>query len=408
MNHIKPLGKYYSNESIATTEYETNNGTSATSVDGSIICAWNISDFENQVIAETTDLNGLTVVAKADTTIAIDENSKTADGISFTKRLKLGGPGSPTVRHLKFDVAGPAKIKIFRLSSSSSSDRKLAVAAGSFDNVIAQLDAHGKPATTLDYDSLEYTGEATTIYLYSRYGGVNLYAIYVFGPILVSSISLNNSSLDLKVGESVTLSAIIKPDNATNKNLEWSSSDSSVVSVSNGVVSALSAGTCIVTAKTTDGSNKTATCNVTVKKHPQTIEWNQDLSSIMCGGELVELLATFSSGLPIVFSSSDENVASIFDMGNAVYLNPVNSGMAKITATQAGDNYYEATSVAKDVNVIDPSGVESIMVDNSKYVIHTISGICIGVFSKEEYNSFIKNKPTKGIYIVNGKKVGMK
>ncbi|MCQ2113480.1 MAG: leucine-rich repeat protein [Bacteroidaceae bacterium] len=223
-------------------------------------------------------------------------------------------------------------------------------------------------------------------------------------PILATSISLNKTSSELFIGDSMTLIASISPDNATNKNIEWSSSDNSVVSVSNGFVSALSSGTCIVTAKTTDGSNKTATCNVTVKKHPQTIDWNQDLSSIMSGGELVELLATSSSGLPIVFSSSDENVACIFDMGNAVYLNPVNSGMAKITATQAGDNYYEATSVAKDVNVIDPSGVESIMVDNSKYVIHTISGICIGVFSKEEYNSFIKNKLTKGIYIVNGKK----
>mgnify|MGYP003303152010 CR=1 FL=1 len=84
--------------------------------------SWNISDLDVQEITETKDFNGLTVVAKADTTIAIDENSKTADGISFTKRMKLGGVGSPTVRHLKFDVAGPAKIKIFRLSSSSSSD----------------------------------------------------------------------------------------------------------------------------------------------------------------------------------------------------------------------------------------------------------------------------------------------
>ncbi|MBQ0085539.1 MAG: hypothetical protein KBS65_04780, partial [Prevotella sp.] len=144
--------------------------------------SWNISDLDEQEITETKDFNGLTVVAKADTTIAIDANEKTADGISFTKRMKLGGVGSPTVRHLKFDVAGPAKIKIFRLSSSSSSDRKLAVAAGSFDNVIAQLDAHGKPATKLDYDSLEYTGEATTIYLYSPKepgGGVNIYGIFV-------------------------------------------------------------------------------------------------------------------------------------------------------------------------------------------------------------------------------------
>ncbi|MCQ2113770.1 MAG: hypothetical protein MJY52_01755 [Bacteroidaceae bacterium] len=191
--------------------------------------SWNISDLDVQDITETKDFNGLTVVAKADTVISIDENSKTADGISFTKRLKLGGVGSPTVRHLKFDVAGPAKIKIFRLSSSSSSDRKLAVAAGSFDNVIAQLDAHGKPATTLDYDSLEYTGEATTIYLYSPKepgGGVNIYGIFVeekTGPAPVKPEVWRASEITTNKDALAAMDSVINFSTA-NVSMKWVSS----------------------------------------------------------------------------------------------------------------------------------------------------------------------------------------
>ena len=79
----------------------------------------------------------------------------------------------------------------------------------------------------------------------------------------VTKVELDKSSLTLGVGKSETLTATITPDNATNKNVTWSSDNTSVATVNNGVVSAVSEGTATITVTTVDGSF-TDTCEVTV------------------------------------------------------------------------------------------------------------------------------------------------
>lgn len=82
-------------------------------------------------------------------------------------------------------------------------------------------------------------------------------------PVAVESVSLNKAESALKVGESETLTATVAPSNASDKTVTWASSDSSVVAVVNGVVTALKTGTATITATTADG-NKTASCAYTV------------------------------------------------------------------------------------------------------------------------------------------------
>ncbi len=82
--------------------------------------------------------------------------------------------------------------------------------------------------------------------------------------VSVTGVSLNKSSATLNVGDTTTLTATVAPSNATNKNVTWTSSNTAVATVSNGVVTAKKAGTATITVKTADG-NKTATCSVTVK-----------------------------------------------------------------------------------------------------------------------------------------------
>jgi uncharacterized protein YjdB len=83
--------------------------------------------------------------------------------------------------------------------------------------------------------------------------------------VAVSEISLNKTSLSLNVDKTDDLIATVKPNNASNKNVEWSSSDSGIATVDpSGKVTAIKAGNATITAKTTDGSNLTATCAVTV------------------------------------------------------------------------------------------------------------------------------------------------
>ena len=87
----------------------------------------------------------------------------------------------------------------------------------------------------------------------------------------VTSISLNKTSETLNVGSTVTLTATVNPSNANNKNVTWSSNNTSVATVSNGVVTAKTAGTATITATAQDGSGKSATCTVTVKV-PSSVE----------------------------------------------------------------------------------------------------------------------------------------
>ena len=86
------------------------------------------------------------------------------------------------------------------------------------------------------------------------------------GNIAVTSITLDETSLEKKLGDvAVTLTATVKPDNATDKTITWTSEDPAVASVNNGLVSILSEGTTIITATANDGSGVKATCTVTVK-----------------------------------------------------------------------------------------------------------------------------------------------
>ena len=79
--------------------------------------------------------------------------------------------------------------------------------------------------------------------------------------IPVTGISLNISNTSVAVDSTVTLIATVTPTNATNKKVIWSTNNSSVATVSDGVVTGKSAGTATITA--TAGS-KSATCSVTV------------------------------------------------------------------------------------------------------------------------------------------------
>lgn len=100
--------------------------------------------------------------------------------------------------------------------------------------------------------------------------------------VKVSSVSLNPSSLSLtKKGQTAQLSASVSPSNATNKSINWSSSNNNVATVSNGVVTAVGNGSATITATAADGSGKRASCSVTVN-----IPTTPDTQTItLAGGE---------------------------------------------------------------------------------------------------------------------------
>lgn len=91
------------------------------------------------------------------------------------------------------------------------------------------------------------------------------------GEVQATGISLNQSQMNLIIGGSSQLIATVMPDSTTNKVVTWASNAPTVATVNaNGLVSALGVGTATITAITTDGSNLSASCIVTVGNPIQT------------------------------------------------------------------------------------------------------------------------------------------
>lgn len=82
----------------------------------------------------------------------------------------------------------------------------------------------------------------------------------------VTSVTLDETSLGMKIGEEKQLTATVEPADATDPTVTWSSSDEAVVTVDNGLVKAIGAGTATITAKAGD---QVATCEVSVLAAPK-------------------------------------------------------------------------------------------------------------------------------------------
>ena len=84
----------------------------------------------------------------------------------------------------------------------------------------------------------------------------------------VSEVILDIVEVEMRIGESFTLTATVKPDDATDKTVSWESSDPSVVTVSDGLVTAVSSGSATVMAT---AGEKSASCQVTVSLETTTV-----------------------------------------------------------------------------------------------------------------------------------------
>ena len=99
--------------------------------------------------------------------------------------------------------------------------------------------------------------------------GRNARLDFTYGEyIVVTGITLDRTNVELAEGETTTLVATVAPDDATVKMVAWSTSDETIATVADGVVTAVEAGTATITAKAGD---KKATCTVTVKERMTSI-----------------------------------------------------------------------------------------------------------------------------------------
>ena len=263
----------------------------------------------------------------------------------------------------------------------------------------------------------------------------------------VTGVTLAQTEGVLTVGETLTLTATIAPINATDKSVTWTTSDASVATVTDGVVTAVGAGTATITVTTTDGS-KTATCAVTV--NPLTLTANE--------GATGEYWATYYNGTTSFTADENTTVFQAALSGDQLTLTPVanriipagnavilKSSAATITLTTAesyatlSGNQLKGTTVemngaAGNIYVLNKGtngvGFYKLASDgtigaNKAYLTYSAPTATRGYFLFDETTGIemptvedgnadavfydlqgrrVQN-PTKGLYIVNGKKV---
>ena len=127
----------------------------------------------------------------------------------------------------------------------------------SSDEAVATVDAEGK-VTAVALGEAEITATA------ADGSGVSANCLVTVNPVLAESLIISPESWNGVANESFRITAVVKPDNTTDKTLMWSTNDATVATVDdNGLVSVLKEGSCRITVATVDGSNLTAECIIT-------------------------------------------------------------------------------------------------------------------------------------------------
>ena len=200
-------------------------------------------------------------------------------------------------------------------------------------------------ATVDDSGRVSAVAKGTTnITVKTEDGGKTAYCI-VTVVVPVESVRLDKSFLSMDIGEKQTLIATVLPDDALDKSVTWSSSNTRVATVSSsGQVTAVSPGTTTIKVTTTDGG-KTASCAVTVKSILVTGVSLDKTSIEMFDGTSTTLNATVypsnATTKTVRWTSSDSNVATVQD-GRVTACNP---GTCTITVTTDDGGYSASCSV---------------------------------------------------------------
>lgn len=196
-----------------------------------------------------------------------------------------------------------------------------------------------------------------------------------YTDVLPSSVTIKAEKTTLGIGEECSIDATVYPSNSCDTYVSWDCSDTSVVSIYGGVITAKNYGTAIITAETVNG--KKSTVRITVKEitaDKVSVSGLPDAPEYYIG-ETFELTATIApdnvDNSDIVWSSSNDEVATVSESGSVKL---ISEGEVEIIATASnGVSGKVAISVKeKCVEAVAITEDELKVILGEKYTINTI------------------------------------
>lgn len=193
-------------------------------------------------------------------------------------------------------------------------------------------------------------------------------------PIAVTSVSLDKTEVGLIVGESANVKAIVKPDDAANKEVKWTVANTSIATVDEGEVTAVAVGETTLIVTTVDGGH---TATIPVKVTAKAVKVSQiklvgmpteftvgrsfTISAVITPDDATDKSVTFTSSNPEVatveYTKSENNYS-------LALLKAVGPGKATITATANDGSGVKAEA---EVDVLPaPKMVSDISITMSK------------------------------------------
>ncbi len=195
--------------------------------------------------------------------------------IGESTTIALPAPEGVTFSSPVYTPADPSVVSI-------SGDKIVALKAGSTRVDVSVTGTKSGDASTGDGGTETYTGSFTV-----TVGS---------DSVAVTGITLSSTTLELNVGGESTLTAAIAPENATNKELTWSSTNTEVATVTDGKVVALKEGTATIKVASVSQPDISANCSVTVKAKEETRSLTLDKTTVAATpGSKIEIKATIKN-----------------------------------------------------------------------------------------------------------------
>jgi uncharacterized protein YjdB len=283
-----------------------------------------------------------TAVAKVSSTGVVTGVGKGTAAITAVSSSGIAAKCSITVAEVPVSSLKMSRTAVTMLVGATYQLTAIVSPSNAKNKTLTWSSSNTKVATVSLSGKVTATGAGKVTITAASVNGKKATCTVTVNPIKVTKVTIKPSTVKIAIakgeslGKKITLQADVTPSNATVKKLKWTSSNTKAVTVDqNGVVTSRGYGTATITAASTDGSSKKASCTVTVSPVLVSSLKVTGAATMTAGGKqklVLTVLPANALNAKVTWKSSDIKVAKIDTAGNVTALA---KGTVTITAAAA-------------------------------------------------------------------------